>query len=65
MIKEVTMTVEDCAKVLSIGEQTLREALKQNKFPFGVAVKTTESRWTFWISKAKVEEYIGRKIGAE
>ena len=64
MEAEVTMTVRECAEVLGIGEQTLREALKQNKFPFGVAVKTTENRWTFWISKNKVEEYIGRKIGA-
>lgn len=64
MEKEVTMTVSECAEVLSIGEQTLREALKQEKFPFGVAVKTTENRWTFWISKKKVEDYIGRKIGA-
>ncbi len=64
MEAEVTMTVRECAEVLGIGEQTLREALKQNKFPFGVAVQTTEKRWTFWISKNKVEEYIGRKIGA-
>lgn len=64
MEKEVTLTVKECAEVLGIGEQTLREALKQNKFPFGVAVQTTKHRWTFWISKAKLEEYIGRKIGA-
>ena len=64
MTKELTMTVEECADILNIGAQTLREALKQNKFPFGVAVKTTEKRWTFWISKEKVEEYIGRKISA-
>ena len=64
MEKEVTMTVNECAEVLNIGEQTLREALKQERFPFGVAVKTTENRWTFWISKKKVEDYIGRKIGA-
>lgn len=64
MEKEVTLTVNECAEILNIGEQTLREALKQGKFPFGVAVKTTEKRWTFWISKNKVEEYIGRKIGA-
>lgn len=63
MEKEATMTVNECAEILNIGEQTLREALKQDKFPFGVAVKTTEKRWTFWISKTKFEEYIGRKIG--
>ena len=64
MEKEVTMTVSECADILNIGDQTLREGLKQNKFPFGVAIKTTENRWTFWISKKKFEEYIGRKIGA-
>lgn len=64
MEAEVTMTVRECADVLGIGEQTLREALKQGRFPFGVAVQTTKDRWTYWISKTKLEDYLGRKIGA-
>lgn len=63
MEKEERMTVAECAKILDIGDETLREALKQNRFPFGVAIQTTNKRWTFWISKAKFEKYIGRKIG--
>lgn len=38
------MLVSDAAKKLGMNTQTLRLALQQDKFPFGVAVKTSPNR---------------------
>ena len=50
--------VEDAAKKLKINVQTLRLALQQDKFSFGVAVKTSEKRWTYYIHPTRLEKYI-------
>ena len=53
------MIVEEAAKKLGMNAQTLRLALQQRLFPFGVAVKTSENRYTYYISPTRLEKYIG------
>ncbi len=50
--------MEEAAKVLDMNPQTLRLALQQGLFPFGVAVKTSEKRYTYKIFPKRMEEYI-------
>lgn len=38
--------------------QTLRLALQQQLFPFGVAVKTSENRYTYKIFERRLEKYL-------
>ncbi len=52
------MLVEDAAKKLGMATQTLRLALQQGLFDFGVAVKTSENRYTYYINKSRLERYI-------
>ena len=52
------MIVEDAAKRLQMNPQTLRLALRQGLFPFGVAVKTSENRYTYKIFTERLERYI-------
>lgn len=52
------MIVEDAAKILKMNPQTLRLALQQNLFPFGVAVKTSENRYTYKIFETRLEKYL-------
>lgn len=52
------MRVEDAAKHLQMNTQTLRLALQQRLFPFGVAVKTSENRWTYYINPTRLERYL-------
>ena len=52
------MLVEEAAKVLEMNPQTLRLALQQGLFPFGVAVKTSENRYTYKIFPKRMEQYI-------
>jgi len=52
------MLVEKAAKRLGMSTQTLRLALQQGKFDFGVAVKTSENRWTYYINPARLESYL-------
>lgn len=52
------MLVEDAAKKLGMATQTLRLALQQGLFEFGVAVKTSENRYTYYINESRLERYI-------
>ena len=52
------MLVSEAAEKLGMNTQTLRLALQQRLFPFGVAVKTSENRWTYYINKKRLERYL-------
>lgn len=52
------MLVSEAAKKLDMNTQTLRLALQQGLFPFGVAVKTSENRYTYKIFKNRLEKYL-------
>ena len=53
-----TMTVIEAAKLLNMNPQTLRLALQQGKFPFGVAVRTSPNRFTYKIFPKRLESYL-------
>ena len=52
------MLVSEAAEKLGMNPQTLRLALQQRLFPFGVAVKTSEKRWTYYINDERLESYL-------
>ena len=52
------MLVSEAAERLGMNTQTLRLALQQKLFPFGVAVKTSENRWTYYINPTRLENYL-------
>ena len=52
------MTVEQAAKKLGMSTQLLRLALREGKFSFGEAIKTSENRWTYYINPSRLERYL-------
>lgn len=52
------MLVSEAAKRLGMNTQTLRLALQQQLFPFGVAVKTSEHRYTYYVNPICLEKYM-------
>lgn len=52
------MLVSEAAKKLDMNTQTLRLALQQRLFPFGVAVKTSENRFTYYVNPTRLEKYL-------
>ena len=52
------MLVSEAATMLGMNTQTLRLALQQQLFPFGVAVKTSENRYTYYINRKRLERYL-------
>lgn len=52
------MLVSEAAKRLGMNTQTLRLALQQQLFDFGVAVKTSENRFTYYINENQLETYL-------
>ena len=56
-----TMSPEEVAKALHKGSEIIRAGLRQNKFPFGVAVQSERKigRWNYIIIKEKFREFVG------
>lgn len=52
------MLVSEAAKKMGMSTQTLRLALQQKLFPFGEAIKTSEKRYTYFISRERLEKYL-------
>lgn len=52
------MLVSDAAEKLGMSAQTLRLGLRQNLFPFGTAVKTSERRYVYYVNRKRLEEYL-------
>lgn len=50
--------VEEAAAMMGISAQTLRIGLQRNLFPFGRAIETKPGRYTYWVSKERLEKYI-------
>ena len=53
------MLVEEAAKCLGMNTQTLRLALQQGLFDFGVAIKTSPKRYTYYINESRLKNYLG------
>ncbi|MGI6663917.1 MAG: hypothetical protein ACOX3W_00600 [Christensenellaceae bacterium] len=49
--------VKEAAEMLGVSEQFIREGLKSQRLPFGVAVKMS-SQWSYHISEGLLKAYI-------
>ncbi len=52
------VSIKEAAARLGKSQQFVRVGLQQEILPIGVAVKMS-SRWTYHVSKKKLEEYVG------
>ncbi len=57
------ITVPEAAALMNVDPQFLRNALQQNKFDFGVAVKMRK-KWSYYINSHKFYDYILGRTGA-
>lgn len=55
------MTIQDAAKIMGMTEQFIRLGLRQQRLPIGIAVKTTENRWTYDVQEHLIKQYLGEK----
>lgn len=58
MPKTKGMTVREAAEVLGKSQQFIRVGLQKGILPFGSAVKMS-TRWTYYISAARLDDFIG------
>lgn len=47
------LSVEEAARIMGMAAQTIREGLKDRRFPWGYAVQVASGGWVYWINKAK------------
>lgn len=65
MCSENLATVEEVAKALHKGKETIRWGLRQHVFPWGYAVECKGGRWSYIINRSRFEEIEGIKLGGE
>lgn len=58
-----SITVEEAAKIMGKPPQFVREALKQQRLPIGVAVRMPGGRWSYYITEEKLMDWL--KSGRE
>ena len=52
--------VQEAARTMGKSDQFIREGLKRGLLPFGVAIETRPSRFSYHISRKQFEEYLGK-----
>ena len=57
MAKERNMSVREAAEIMGVSPMFVYIGLRNGRFPFGSAVKTS-SQWTYHISRAAFERYM-------
>lgn len=55
------MTIEEASKLMGVSRQFVRVGLQKGILPFGYAVKITNERFTYFISRQKFLEHTGIK----
>ena len=54
-----SMTIAEAAKLMGVSMQFVRVGLQKGILPFGYAVKISEGRFTYFISRQKFSEATG------
>lgn len=58
---ENNLTVEEASKLMGVSRQFIRVGLQKGVLPFGYAVKISDGRFTYFISRQKFSEHTGIK----
>lgn len=56
------IAVSKAAKLMGVGVNFVKAGLRQNRFPFGTALKINGDKYSYYISPVKFAEYIGVNI---
>lgn len=55
------VTVAEAAKLLGVSQQFIRVGLQKKILPFGDAVQISGEKYTYFISRERLMEYVGIK----
>lgn len=57
-LNELTISLEETSKFLGIGKERIKESLKQNLFPFGIATQMPSGIWQYTIFRTRLYDYL-------
>lgn len=59
-MKGNNMPVSEAAEIMGVSRQFIRVGLQKGIFPWGYAVQISKTRFTYFISRSKLLEFIGQ-----
>jgi len=62
MNEKLSLTIKEASEILGASQQFLRVCIQQNRCPFGFGKQNKNGRWSYYISKKKLEEYLGKEF---
>lgn len=65
MVTKPLLTIKEVSQLLHINKQCLRELIKADKLPFGVAINLSGKRWTYKIFASRFYQWLGGADNAE
>lgn len=64
MKNRANVSIEDAARQMGVSQQFVRIGLQRGVLPFGTAIQITGKKFSYYISPARLAEYIGEGKGA-
>lgn len=59
------VTVLEASEILEVSQQYIRVGLQKGALPIGTAVQISGKKWTYHISRALLNKYIGKENKGE
>lgn len=59
------VTVLEASEILEVSQQYIRIGLQKGVLPIGTAVQISGKKWTYHISRALLDKYIGKENDSE
>jgi hypothetical protein len=59
--KTSNVNVSEAARLMGVSQQFVRVGLQRGILPFGCAIQISNKKYTYFISRSKLLEYVGAK----
>lgn len=60
-MESTNVSVSEAASLMGVSQQFVRVGLQRGILPFGCAVQISTDRYTYFISRSKLLEYVGAR----
>ena len=60
-MESTNVSVSEAASLMGVSQQFVRVGLQRGILPFGCAIQISNKKYTYFISRTKLMEYIGTR----
>ena len=61
VMESTNVSVSEAARLMGVSQQFVRVGLQRGILPFGCAIQISNKKYTYFISRTKLMEYVGAR----